>query len=80
MHCTVVMVSCQLLCPHLHTISDPTGALLAVTTRKLISNLRNPHRSNFDLTELVAILVHREHHLIDDSGLTGTQECASITL
>lgn len=33
-----------------------------------------------DLTELVALLVQRHHHLIHDSSLTGSQEGAAVPL
>lgn len=33
-----------------------------------------------DLTELVALLVQRHHHLIHDSSLTGSQEGATVPL
>ena len=51
-----------------------------MATGKLVPHLRDPHRANLDLTELVAILVDREHHLINDPCLTGAQERTGITL
>ena len=48
---------------HFLFVSDPARSLLAMATGKLVSNLRNSHRAYLDLTKLVPILVHRQHHL-----------------
>ena len=65
---------------YLLSVSDTTGTFLPMTTGKLVANLRRPHRPHFDLTELVPILVDREHHLINDTGLTRPQLSTSISL
>lgn len=62
------------------SIGDTTGSFLPMTTGKLVTNLRCSHRSHFDLTELVAILVDREHHLVNNTSLTGSQLSTSISL
>ena len=48
---------------HLLPVLDATRALLPVSAGKLVPNLRDPDRAHFDLAELVALLVHRHHHL-----------------
>ena len=65
---------------HLLSVGDAACTFLAVATGKLVTNLGSPHWPNPDLTELVAILVDREHHLVHNTGLTGAKLCASISL
>ena len=48
---------------HLLPVLDATRALLPVSAGKLVPNLRDPDGAHFDLAELVALLVHRHHHL-----------------
>ena len=62
------------------SVGDATGTFLPVTTGKLVSNLRCPHRPHFDFTELVAILVDRKHHLVNNTSLTRPQLSTSISL
>ena len=62
------------------SISDTTGTFLPMTTGKFVSNLRCPHGPHFDLTELVAILVDREHHLVNNTSLARPQLSTSISL
>ena len=64
----------------LRRVGDTAGTLLPVTRSKLVTDLRYAHGTHTDLRELVAVLVRTQHHLIDDTGLTGAQECGSVTL
>lgn len=43
---------------YLLSVSDPTGSFLSVTTGKLVTDLRDSDRTDTDLAEFVAILVH----------------------
>lgn len=53
--------------PHLLSVSDSTGSLLPMAASELVSDLRDPHRANLDLAELVAILVYGHHYLIKET-------------
>ena len=48
---------------HLLSVPNAARSLLSVTTCKLVANLWSFHGSDTDLTELVALLVDRHHHL-----------------
>ena len=50
-------------CTHLLSVCNSTRSLLTVATSKLVSDLWKPHRPNFNLAELITILVHRKHNL-----------------
>lgn len=62
------------------SVGDTTGSFLPMTTGKLVTNLRCPHGPHLDLAELVAILVDRKHHLVNNTSLTGPQLSTSISL
>ena len=44
-------------------VADAARSLLTVSTRKLVADLWNLHRSNANLAELVTLLVDRDHDL-----------------
>lgn len=64
----------------LMTILNTARSLLSVARREFVANLRNTHRSDTNLTELVALAVQRQHHLIDNSRFRVTQKCRRVLL
>ena len=51
-----------------------------MTTSKLVPDLGGLDRADANLTELVALLVQGNHHLIDDASLAPPHKHAGVTL
>lgn len=65
---------------YLLPVGDTTGSFLSVATGELVSNLWRLDGPDTDLTELVALLVQRDHHLVNNARLTPPHEHARVTL
>ncbi|RNA27889.1 hypothetical protein BpHYR1_036545 [Brachionus plicatilis] len=62
----------------LHLVEHAAGALLAVTRRKLVSDLRRLHSSYFNFDKFVSFVAHAHKHLVDDAGLGRAQKGARV--
>lgn len=68
------------LAQYLLSVGDTTGSFLSVATSELVADLRRLDGPDADLTELVALLVQRNHHLVNNSCLAPPHEHARVTL
>ena len=64
---------------NLLSVLDTTSTLLTMSRSKLVSNLRDSNWTNTNLTELVALRVECQHHLVHYTCFTVAEECAGIS-
>lgn len=65
---------------YLLPVGDTTGSFLSVATGELVADLRHLDSPDAYLTELVALLVQRDHHLVNNARLAPPHEHARVTL